>query len=62
MKESGTKVTVAAVQLSSGTHVASNVATAIELVGQAADRGAGFEQTFAQRIDEADEFACPLDF
>jgi predicted amidohydrolase len=44
VKESGTKVTVAAVQLSSGTHVASNVATAIELVGQAADRGATYIQ------------------
>lgn len=44
MKESGTEVTMAAVQLSSGSHVASNVETAIELVGQAADRDATYIQ------------------
>jgi predicted amidohydrolase len=39
-----TPTTLAAVQMTSGTDVATNVATALELAGQAADRGATYVQ------------------
>jgi predicted amidohydrolase len=42
--ETGTTITVAAVQLSSGTDVASNVDTAIGLIHEAADQGATYIQ------------------
>ena len=44
MNDSGTATVVAAVQLSSGTDVQSNVAAAIELVSEAAGRGASYIQ------------------
>jgi deaminated glutathione amidase len=44
VSETGRRVSVAAVQLSSGTDVTSNVATALGLVNEAADRGATYVQ------------------
>jgi predicted amidohydrolase len=44
VSETGTRVSVAAVQLSSGTDVSSNVETAIGLIHEAADRGAIYVQ------------------